>query len=200
MLLKAKASTWVLCWFFIWCSALLLQTQIRNMCKERSELWNMPEGMRWQGCFCLLRFMISLGRICTLDLFWKLSWGVRAYLQGSTCHSLHTGMPRYGSSWRRKNCHHHCHILRLPKSLTNFFRLLQSQRDLAREENMWGCICARPGGISKKQLYISTCYWWSRPRAVGSQLITCHRDTALHWAIFTSAETAMSFHPPLARP
>lgn len=36
-------------------------------------------------------------------------------------------------------------------------------------------------------------------RKVKSQLITCHRDPALHWDIFISVEIAMPFHPPLAR-
>lgn len=59
---------------------------------------------------------------------------------------------------------------------------------------------ARPGKSLKRSSTVPLVTDDHGPRTVKSQLITCHMVIALHWAIFMSAEIAMSFHPPLARP
>lgn len=167
--------------------------------------------------FCF-DFIISLSRIFMLDLFWKLFGGfhlckprAHEHTRAAACSQSLTLPPSHspslalfshpwwkGKKWEPYHHHHHYHILSFPKSLTDFSGRLQIQNDLAGEEEYEAIFCQAWESI-KRSSTVSLVTDEHRPRTVKSQLITCHMNIALHWAIFTSAEIAMSFHPRLAR-
>lgn len=93
----------------------------------------------------------------------------------------------------------------LPRSHTEFSKISNrlfwaaSNSEGFERKCMMPCL-ARPGLPLQSDCIVPLVTDDHGPRIVKSQLITCHRAPALHWAIFTSAVITMSFHPRLARP